>query len=55
MMDFWKTEERLWREGAAAYEELMTGDCFMVFGPVGIPERDRIVESVRAAPRWSSV
>lgn len=54
-MDFWKTEERLWREGAAAYEELLTGDGIMVFGPVGILERDRIVESIRAAPRWSAI
>ena len=54
-MDFCKTEECFWREGAAAHEELMTGDCLMVFGPVGMLESDRIVESIRAAPRWSSV
>lgn len=27
----------------------------MVFGPVGILERDRIVQRIRAAPRWSAV
>lgn len=46
MMDFCKTEECFWREGAAAQEELMTGDCLMVFGPVGMLERDGIVKSI---------
>ena len=55
MTDLWKIEKRLWLEGVGAYEELMGAECVMVFGPMGIMDRDGILNSLRNAPRWSSV
>lgn len=55
MDDLWKNERRLWMEGVGAYEELMVPECVMAFGPMGIMDRHRIVDSMRDAPRWSDV
>jgi len=55
MSDLWSLERRLWIDGIEAYEELMTADCIMVFGPVGILQGAEIVESLKQAPRWSDV
>lgn len=52
----WKSEERLWLEGAAAYEDLLHPECVMAFSPpVGIMQGIKIAESIRHAPRWKSV
>lgn len=52
----WTLEERLWLEGEPAYGELVSGECLMAFpAPVGILKGVEITESLRGAPRWSSV
>ena len=52
----WKREERLWLEGPAAYAALVSDHCLMAFPePVGILKGAAIIESVRGAPRWTSV
>ncbi|GLQ55140.1 nuclear transport factor 2 family protein [Devosia nitrariae] len=52
----WRSEERLWLEGPAAYGELLHELCVMVFpAPVGILQGDAIIESLRGVPRWQGV
>lgn len=51
----WNSERRLWLEGIGAYEELMAPECIMAFGPMGLMRNQQIIESLRAAPRWSEV
>ncbi|MCV0397118.1 MAG: nuclear transport factor 2 family protein [Rhizobiaceae bacterium] len=54
--DPWRSEERLWLEGAGAYEELLHPECVMVFmEPVGIMTGQAIPESLAGAPRWDGV
>lgn len=55
MDELWKHERRLWKEGVGAYEELMSPECVMAFGPMGIMGRAEVVDSMRDAPRWSDV
>ena len=55
MHDLWTLERRLWTEGVVAYQELMATHCTMVFGPMGIMKRTDVIDSLRRAPRWSSV
>ena len=51
----WTAEERLWLEGAGAYDELLDPACLMVFPGIGALRAAAILEAVRAAPRWQSV
>lgn len=55
MSDLWTLERRLWTGGIEAYQEVMATNCTMVFGPVGILQRQEVIESLRQAPRWSDV
>lgn len=55
MADLWNSERRLWLEGVSAYEELMTAECVMAFGPMGVMDRDAILGALRDAPRWAEV
>jgi hypothetical protein len=49
-------EKQFWEGDAAFYEDNLSLDALMVFPqPVGVLTRSRIIESVRAAPRWSAV
>lgn len=51
----WSLEQRLWLEGASAYEELLHPNCLMVFPGVGLMSADDVLESLKGAPRWRSV
>lgn len=55
MSELWDIERRLWLEGSEAYDQLMTPDCVMAFGPTGILQGQEILESLRQSPRWSDV
>ncbi len=55
MDDLWQNERRLWQEGVGAYEELMGPECVMAFASMGIMARSEIIDSIRGAPRWSSI
>lgn len=35
--------------------EIMGPECLMAFGPMGIMDQSTILDSMRDAPRWSSV
>jgi hypothetical protein len=55
MSDIWSSERRLWLEGINAYKELMTTECVMAFGPMGVMGPEDIIEALRKAPRWTDV
>lgn len=55
MQEVWNTERSLWLVGDDAYAAHLADDCLMVFGPTGILQRDQILETIRQAPRWTSV
>lgn len=49
-------EKQFWSGDATFYAEHLTADALMAFPePVGLLTRERIVESVRGAPRWNDV
>lgn len=47
-------ERQFWTGGAQFYTGNLAADAVMVFA-VGVLRRERILETVAAAPRWSSV
>ncbi len=51
----WSFEERLWLEGADAFEDLLHPECVMAFPGVGLMFGQAILDSIRDAPRWSRV
>lgn len=51
----WSLEERLWLEGASAYEDALDPACLMAFPQMGVMETSQILRSLRDAPRWASV
>jgi hypothetical protein len=54
--DLWALEEAFWTGGEEHFRRALAADCVMAFpAPVGILSGERIVESLRHAPRWSSV
>jgi hypothetical protein len=55
MHEVWNTERSLWLDGAEAYARHLADDCLMVFGPMGIMQRDEIIDAISQAPRWTSV
>lgn len=49
-------ERQFWTGGAQFYTGNLAADAVMVFAdPVGVLRRERIVETIAAAPRWRSV
>lgn len=54
--DLWSLEERLWTSGVEQYERTLDPECVMAFPPpTGIMVGRGIFESLKGAPRWSSV
>ena len=54
--ELWSIEEQLWTGGQDQYERTLDPKCVMAFPPpAGILAGARIVESLKGAPRWSSV
>ena len=51
----WKTEQRLWLEGIAAYDELLDPACLMAFPGMGVLDVPAIIEGLKGAPRWTEV
>ena len=54
--DIWDIEKQLWTGPAEEYDRLMAPHCVMVFPlPAGILKREKIIETVKLAPRWDHV
>ena len=55
--DLWSLEEQFWTSGTEHYDRVLDPECVMAFpAPAGILAGHRwIVESLKDAPRWSSV
>ena len=51
----WELEKRLWLEGASAYDELLDPACVMAFPGMGVMRAADVLDSLKKAPRWSSV
>lgn len=50
----WDLERRFWLDGEPHYRAALDPVCLMVFG-FGVLNREAILESLEAAPRWTSV
>lgn len=49
-------ERKFWQGDATFYADNLSADALMAFPePVGVLTRSRIVDSLRGAPRWSTV
>lgn len=56
MDELWELERGFWLGGADVYEQHLGPEALMVFpSPVGMLERNGVIESIRNAPRWTSV
>lgn len=54
--ELWASEEAFWTGGEEHFRRALAADCVMAFpAPVGILTGEGILESLRHAPRWSSV
>ncbi|HEX2256307.1 MAG TPA: nuclear transport factor 2 family protein [Afifellaceae bacterium] len=54
--ELWALEEEFWTGGEKHFRRALAPDCVMAFpAPVGILAGEAIVESLRHAPRWSSI
>ncbi|MGH8249794.1 MAG: ester cyclase [Steroidobacteraceae bacterium] len=54
--DLWKLERDFWLGGVKVYERRMAPGSLMVFpAPVGILNRQRTLDAIRQARRWSGV
>ncbi len=51
----WELEKRLWLEGGSAYDELLDPACVMAFPGMGVMRLADVLDSLKKAPRWSSV
>lgn len=52
----WTLEHDFWLTGVEHYEHYLDPACLMAFPPpVGVMDRDAVVESLRDAPRWAGV
>jgi hypothetical protein len=49
-------ESEFWKSDEAFYDEHLSEDALMVFPePVGVMDRDEILRSVAAGPRWAAL
>jgi hypothetical protein len=51
----WALEKRFWLEGADFYNALLDPSCLMAFPGIGVMRAGDVLDSLKAAPRWSSV
>lgn len=51
----WALEERFWLEGSTVYDALLDPECLMVFPAMGVMRAADVLESLKSAPRWTSV
>ena len=52
----WELEEQFWLGGTDFYTTHLTDDAVMLFAqPVGLLQRDEIIETINNAPRWIQV
>ena len=51
----WTIERSLWLDGVDAWQAHLASSCIMAFGPTGAMQNARIIDSLRATPRWSAV
>lgn len=48
-------EQKLWLDGPEVYERSMDPACIMAFPGMGVMKAADVIESLKQAPRWSSV
>lgn len=54
--EFWDREEMFWTGDEQFYNTWLDPNCLMIFPkPVGFLRGEAIVESIKNAPRWTSV
>ena len=51
----WDLERRFWLEGSSVYDDLLDPECLMAFPGMGVMRAADVLDSLRQAPRWSSV
>ena len=51
----WTLERRFWLEGSSVYDTLLDPECLMAFPGMGVMRAADILDSLKEAPRWSSV
>jgi hypothetical protein len=53
--EIWEMEQRLWLDGPEVYQRSMDPACVMAFPGMGVMKAADVIESLKQAPRWSSV
>ena len=53
--DLWTIEELLWTGATDAFRKRLAPGCLMAFPGMGLMQGEAIMESLKAAPRWSRV
>ncbi len=51
----WAIEERFWLEGSGVYDALLDPECLMAFPGMGVMRAADVLDSLKGAPRWTSV
>ena len=51
----WNLERRFWLEGSSVYDDLLDPACLMAFPGMGVMRPAEVLDSLKQAPRWSSV
>lgn len=51
----WQIEERFWLEGSSVYDTLLDPECLMAFPGMGVMRAADVLNSLKNAPRWSTV
>lgn len=54
--EIWRLEERFWLEGDSFHEAHLAEQCVMAFpAPAGVLDAEKVRDSHKGAPRWTSV
>jgi hypothetical protein len=54
--EIWRLEERFWLDDDSFYEAHLGEQCVMAFAaPVGVLDAEKVRDSLKGAPRWTSV
>lgn len=51
----WALEERFWLEGSSVYDDLLDPACHMAFPDMGVMRAADVLDTLKHAPRWTSV